>query len=86
MTYRVAKILHDGLVAVESRVYGRQIWSRRFARGKKSRRCVDCGVNIQPKSPCWGEVTSCAMNRMERICDPCMEALTFPLTSALSIA
>jgi len=74
--YRGVKIMSVGrLVGLESTEYGRQMWSKRAARGQRTRRCADCASAIVAKTICWGEVTACALNRHARICDPCMSRL-----------
>jgi len=68
--YKIVKIFNEGLVGVSS-TFGRQLFSSRTAR--KKTKCADCGRDIEKGGKCWGEVSSCAANRMHRVCDLCME-------------
>jgi hypothetical protein len=70
----VIGVLNDGLVRAVSRV-GTQLFSRRAHRARRGyppKRCVECKRAIVSGDLTWGEVTSCAINRVDRVCDHCM--------------
>jgi hypothetical protein len=68
-SYQVVRIMNDGLIGVTSQ-FGRQLFSARKTR--KETKCVDCGMPIFKGKLCWGEATSCAANRMHRVCTTCI--------------
>jgi hypothetical protein len=50
-----------------------QLWS--LGKLRKSKRCCICDRKFEPGAPMWREVTSTAMNRMDRACEECVERL-----------
>lgn len=67
------KRLSDELVVLEGRLYSlRRL--RRNRRGTESRPCaLRCGTELGPGVLAYGLVNTSAMNRADRICEPCVE-------------
>jgi hypothetical protein len=65
----VAK-LNDGLVRLTSEEYGQQLFSIRKLR--KPAECVVCNAKLAVGDRAFADATSCAANRMQRICVGCV--------------
>jgi hypothetical protein len=64
--------MSEGLVKLYSERYGLQMFSSRKLR--KSTRCASCRRALRKGAVAWADVTACAMNRAERLCDDCVSA------------
>lgn len=71
-SYRVDRQLSDGLVALDHDQYRHNLWHRAVTR--KDHRCARCAGKISCPEHCWRPITH-NLNRMHRICIPCMNRL-----------
>jgi hypothetical protein len=70
----VIRVMSDGLVTAVTLRGGMQLWHRLKMRGgKRTKNCPVCRKALGSGDTAWAEVTQCAMNRAERICDECMQ-------------
>jgi hypothetical protein len=69
--YTFGKRLNDGLVGLQSK-YGIQLWSRTKLR--KDSKCAVCEDPIAKGTTAFSPLTN-DMNRMERVCEPCVTVL-----------
>lgn len=70
--YELITIMAPGLVRLKSR-HGTQIFSERKLR--KPRECEKCGALVPTGGRAFGDVTSCSMNRADRVCGDCVDKM-----------
>lgn len=78
MGMQVIAALSEGLVRVQH-IHGRQLWAtgkiRKTKNHPEGRKCVLCRELKPVGTNMWREATQCSMQRMLRVCDPCMQKL-----------